>query len=141
MSEQFRAMMRQAHIDGERMRRQRVVEVFRGISRAQTYYKTANDLKWISMVQLADWLRVKLPFNPRGGFSYYDFANTYHATFVTLSSHGFLNWGQYKDGWDSWHHNGNDPEWVLFQLTENGSQFLKQCDTDADILRYMGLHK
>lgn len=141
MSKQFRAMMRQAHIDGERMRRQRVVDVFRGISRAQTYHKTAHDLKWISMEQLADWLKIKLPFNPRGGFSYYDFANTYYATFVTLSTHGFLNWGRYNNGWDNWHHNGSDPQWVLFQLTEQGSQFLKQCESDDDILRFMGLHK
>lgn len=142
MSEQFRAMMIQAHLDGERARRERLVAVFRAISRAQTYYKTAEDRHMINVSHLAHWMGVKPNEGPSGQRNFYSFVQLHEYSFNKLFIHGFLNWGRYRDGgWDIHVRHDETPGLIQFALTEQGSQFLKQCPTDEDIIRSMGLHK
>lgn len=135
----FRERMIQAHLLGERGRALRTARVFREISRCQVYHKTAHDLRWISLEQLATWMKVPPNVGPSGQRNFYSFLNEYRHAVDKLRMHGFLNWGKYNNGWVYVHVDDADPTWTLFELTESGSRFLKECPADMDIIRGMGM--
>lgn len=139
----FRAMMLQAHHDGERNRAMRTAEAFRAISRCQVYHKTRDNLARINVEQLATWMGKAPNIGPRyGQRNYHSFTLEYECAFSKLFAHGFLMWGELiNGGWNFHNAEHKMPEFVLFELTESGSQFLKECATDYDIIKGMGLWK